>query len=360
MLNTRLVGSYISKLRKDRDMTQVQLAEKLNVSHQAVSKWERGDSLPDTGILIEMATLFDTSIDTLLNGGQKTTSHNVGTFITKVHEDKPEEASDLVNNSDTDLESVVAIAPLMKASALGKVTERISSNNFSMDHIVQLAPFIGEEQLEDLVNRIDDAAASWETVTRIAPFLGHETLIGFVDKTVDGHPDMKQLVEVAPFLGNKVDDLVAQMKPEDISWTEFSMLAPFVSKEQLIRLVEESLKEDPDLEKIVQIAPFLGDYTDTLIKRASEDQVNFNSIVMLAPFASQAVLDELMEKAILEDVSNREISQIAPFISSDKLEEMIMKADLEQRDPGMLTQLAPFLKNDSLGKIFTGLLGKSK
>ena len=51
MLNQRQIGAYISKLRKEKDMTQGQLADELNISHQAVSKWERGDSLPDIGTL---------------------------------------------------------------------------------------------------------------------------------------------------------------------------------------------------------------------------------------------------------------------------------------------------------------------
>ena len=45
MLN---IGRYIQQLRKAAGMTQKELAEKLNVSFQAVSKWENGDSLPDT------------------------------------------------------------------------------------------------------------------------------------------------------------------------------------------------------------------------------------------------------------------------------------------------------------------------
>ena len=43
MLDMRKVGTYISGLRKQKDMTQVELADMLNVSHQAVSKWERGE-----------------------------------------------------------------------------------------------------------------------------------------------------------------------------------------------------------------------------------------------------------------------------------------------------------------------------
>ena len=63
------VGQYIKKLRKEKGLTQTQLAEKLNISFQSVSKWEVGETLPDTNILLSLCNELDTTVDTLLNGG---------------------------------------------------------------------------------------------------------------------------------------------------------------------------------------------------------------------------------------------------------------------------------------------------
>lgn len=63
------VGQYIKKLRKNKGLTQTQLAEKLNISFQSVSKWENGETLPDTNILLDLCNELDTTADTLLNGG---------------------------------------------------------------------------------------------------------------------------------------------------------------------------------------------------------------------------------------------------------------------------------------------------
>lgn len=52
-------------LRKEKKMTQAEVAAKLNVSAQAVSKWENGESLPDVSLLSAIADLFDTTIDAL-------------------------------------------------------------------------------------------------------------------------------------------------------------------------------------------------------------------------------------------------------------------------------------------------------
>lgn len=60
------IGTNISVCRKQHGMTQAALAEKLNYSDKAVSKWERGESAPDVLTLMQLAELFDTSVDELL------------------------------------------------------------------------------------------------------------------------------------------------------------------------------------------------------------------------------------------------------------------------------------------------------
>ncbi len=66
------IGRYIQHLRKSARMTQKELADRLNISFQAVSKWENGDSLPDTGTLVELCDVLGTTTDKLLNGGTET------------------------------------------------------------------------------------------------------------------------------------------------------------------------------------------------------------------------------------------------------------------------------------------------
>nr|WP_288977662.1 helix-turn-helix domain-containing protein [uncultured Blautia sp.] len=67
-----LFGDRISFLRKLKGLTQAQLAEKLGISAQAVSKWESGLSCPDIMMLVPLADIFNVSTDMLLGGGQLT------------------------------------------------------------------------------------------------------------------------------------------------------------------------------------------------------------------------------------------------------------------------------------------------
>lgn len=70
-MDIKSVGSQISMLRKQKGLTQNELGERLGVSFQAVSKWERGETLPDTAILLDLAEILETTVDCILTGGCK-------------------------------------------------------------------------------------------------------------------------------------------------------------------------------------------------------------------------------------------------------------------------------------------------
>jgi len=70
-MDMKTVGAQIARLRKEKGLTQNDLGERLGVSFQAVSKWERGETLPDTAILLDLANALETSVDFILTGGSQ-------------------------------------------------------------------------------------------------------------------------------------------------------------------------------------------------------------------------------------------------------------------------------------------------
>ena len=62
------IGKFISECRKKQNLTQLELAEKLHVTDRAVSKWERGKSMPDSLIMLELCEILKISVNELLNG----------------------------------------------------------------------------------------------------------------------------------------------------------------------------------------------------------------------------------------------------------------------------------------------------
>ncbi|WP_049660428.1 helix-turn-helix domain-containing protein [Bacillus sp. FJAT-27231] len=67
-MNSESMAAFIRELRKSKNMTQKELAERLNITDKAVSKWERGLSYPDISILSSLADILGVSVSELLNG----------------------------------------------------------------------------------------------------------------------------------------------------------------------------------------------------------------------------------------------------------------------------------------------------
>ena len=62
------IGKFIAECRKEKDLTQIQLAEKIGITDKAISKWERGIAMPDSSIMLELCDILGISVNELLNG----------------------------------------------------------------------------------------------------------------------------------------------------------------------------------------------------------------------------------------------------------------------------------------------------
>ena len=69
-MNQEKIGKFIAECRKEKNLTQLQLAEKLNISNRAVSKWETGKSCPDVSIMMELCDILGINVNELLSGGR--------------------------------------------------------------------------------------------------------------------------------------------------------------------------------------------------------------------------------------------------------------------------------------------------
>ena len=68
VMNQIKIGKFIAERRKEINLTQTQLAEMLNITDRAVSKWERGKSLPDSSIMLELCAILKITVNDLLSG----------------------------------------------------------------------------------------------------------------------------------------------------------------------------------------------------------------------------------------------------------------------------------------------------
>ena len=84
-MDQKKVGVFLQDLRKEKGITQEQLAEELGVSGRTISRWETGSNMPDISLLVEIAEFFDVSITEIIKGERKS-------------EDMKEEAMEVAEN----------------------------------------------------------------------------------------------------------------------------------------------------------------------------------------------------------------------------------------------------------------------
>ena len=220
MIDNRAVGKTIATLRQNRNMTQQQLAATLNVSHQAVSKWENGAALPDVQTLMDLTRLFGITMEQLLSGEipperMETRSpleepiQNIGNFFNNIvngifqppkkDERTPEEDGTEETLTDApaeepsaeetaqplDLEKLLQMAPFMSKSAVDALLLAHKSQLTASD-IARFAPFISRECLEKLIQN-PETEITWETLQRIAPFLKREMVDRLAKLAAEGN-----------------------------------------------------------------------------------------------------------------------------------------------------------------------------
>ena len=209
MFDTMKIAKVIRQARIDQNMTQMNLADAMGVSYQAVSNWERGNSMPDISKLEQLCSVLHITVNELLG-----------------MEEAAVAAPTLDAQEMTVAELKEAAPALPPAEVKARVKAEKKKRKLDLDSIIAVAPFLDEDTLDEVLAdvEVDDA----EDLAGLAPFLHRETL--------------EKLLEQCD-----VDDM------EDLE-----PLAQFLSKEVLEKHVERILMEDPDaLEELNAIAPFL-------------------------------------------------------------------------------------------------------
>ena len=92
------IGEFLKELRKEKGLTQEQLAEQFNVSRRSVSRWETGKNMPDISLLVKIAEFYDTSIPEIINGERKSE---------KMNEEVKEVAETMSNYAGAEKESIL-------------------------------------------------------------------------------------------------------------------------------------------------------------------------------------------------------------------------------------------------------------
>lgn len=292
MFDTMKIAKIIKEARMKKNMTQMNLADCLGVSYQAVSNWERGNSMPDIAKLEDLCKALDLTVEELL--GMET---KAAAAVEKVIQQEPLTGEELAE-----------VAPILPPETL-KEQAGTSGKRYSIAEFSMIAPFLDESALEALAEQLE--VKNLTLLTCIAPYLSEKTL----DKLVHRAPadDFDGIGAMAPFLGESTLDFLVercQGKPGD--WGLFDTLVPFLSQETLNKLVEK-YRHDLSAKHIQSLAPFLSQQTlDSLVEEKLA-QGNAKGLFGLYPFLAQETMQKIV-KHLMESGDLDEVKKAAMYL----------------------------------------------
>lgn len=267
MFDTRKTGMKIAALRKAKDLTQMDLADKMMVSYQAVSNWERGNSLPDISKLVDLSQILGVSIEELLD------SEREAKIVERI----------VHSLGEVPLKEAARVAVIMKPADLEEVIEKNQTEQLDGETLVSLAPYVSTEKLIAMIDRakLEDI----ETLIGLAPFLDSKALRDMLLKQNNLRGDRSKLVGFAPFMESS--DIVEVMKRNqglEGGLESLIGLAPFLKKSDLEELIESLPEEQTFSDALVGIAPFLKSSYVSRLGRQALDKGKRGLFRMLLPF----------------------------------------------------------------------------
>ena len=278
MFHMKEIGRNIADLRRAHNMTQMELADKMGISFQAVSNWERGNSMPDISKLPELAEVFGVTIDHLL--GQPA----------KILESAAKgEIKTYLENNDVSAEEIRKIAPILKPDQVDTIVEH--SNKIDLREIEDLLPFLGRDVINKLTLKLAESG-DYKDLDLIIPFAEKDIIHQVARKMI---ADDKGIEDIAPFLGKDMIGECAMTLYQTSGLDAVEDLMPFLPSDISTQIVETEFVRN-GLRNLDTIAPFLNcSYLNDLAKRAIQRD-GIQAIRNIAPFLDKNVLAEYIKE----------------------------------------------------------------
>ena len=245
MFDMRKIGKRIAELRKSKNITQMALADMMGISFQAVSNWERGESMPDISKLGELSDIFGVSIDDIL--------------CNKRAAEIVEEISAGEKPSDITPEELTETVPLM-APKQAEESIKENKNKMTISQLVALAPFMNEDDLGEVVRELAKNGGSLKDVAALAPFMDEDDIGELAKEKLKNGGTLEEIVAFAPFMDeDDIGELAKEKLKNGGTLEDIVAFAPFMDDDDIKELAKEKLKSSGKIEDISAFVPFMDE-----------------------------------------------------------------------------------------------------
>jgi len=268
-IDTTKTGAAIAAYRQRMNLSQQGLAGLMNVTHQAVSKWEKGMALPDTETLLALAKLFGTSMEDLLMGvlpKESIPAYEEATMQQESENTEPAEPLQTEALKDLDFSSVINMMPFVSTKVADRLFRAYSENcRPDAGKLVSLAPFVSTQALNDYLLSHPLSDYDPHILCGLAPFLPTGTvdaLIMGLDKPIPPHA----VQILIPFASAKVVDQMVIDKL-GIQWDEGEAVSETennFSAQQMQDRIHQKIRQKLDALDVNKIQQLINQKLDTL------------------------------------------------------------------------------------------------
>ena len=218
MFDMRKIGKRIAELRKLKNITQMALADMMGISFQAVSNWERGESMPDISKLGELSEIFGVSIDDILcnkraaeiveeiSAGEKLSDITPEELAEAVPLMAPEQAEESIkeNKEKMTISQLAALAPFMNEDDLGEMAKEAVKNGGTLEDIAVLAAFMNEDDLGEIAEEAIKNGGTLEDVANLAPFMSEDDLGAIAKEAIKNGGTLEDVANLAAFISGMI------------------------------------------------------------------------------------------------------------------------------------------------------------
>lgn len=263
MFDQQRIGANIMRARKAKGYTQMTLADALNVSFQAVSNWERGQTCPDIANLSQLSQVLDISIDELL--GNKRAAE-----ITKeIAEDK---------TPVLEPEELVQVAPLLSEEQADRAAEE---SDLDFDALKALAPYLSEDIMGEAMTTIYRQTGNLTAAIDLLCYVNEDALLPLAHE-IAKRDGLKGLKALSPYLDwNDMADLLIDFSSKG-NTDGLADLFIYLDSD-LAGIIAKNLYKSQGLKAIIPIACYLE---DNILNEIAHEALKTGKLQDLKSFAS--------------------------------------------------------------------------
>lgn len=341
MFDVAKIAKKIKETRIAKNMTQGDLADLMGVSYQAVSNWERGNSMPDISKLEDLCNFLGITVGELLSIENKSTA-----AVEKVIE----------NKEDLSFEEIAEVAPIMPPKILKEKTENAKKKiqNFNFSSLSQIAEFLDGDYLSEIIHEAlsvaDEALKNLDGLFDIAEYLPDETI-----REVIENADEKGLDSVAECIEDIDDENVDLFVQKCLEADRFDLIlrtAEFIPDETLEKIAEYC-SANKKLPELFGIAEFLPDEANIkIVENAKEEDLP--ALFGFIDYFDDDAIVLFAEKCL--EFDNSEIIIESAYSLPDKAFDKIVDDWLSKARFDNLSRIYAYLEQDQLKKIAKALI----